>query len=208
MPQEPHIPCSQIAVESCNPAPWPELEASFAARSSRSSLLETKPGQPALGLVRQEAATPAWHLRCGRQVCHHALQGGYPTGQERFPPISRIRTPHRREPPAGKPQKAGLGKQAQRSFRRQLPILLDVTDRPVENCEGRDELWLRHFGKQEFGVSKTVEQLIQQQHPPPPFSRMWSLTGRLVICRHCWKSRLYYERPPQQQSCRPWRSPW
>ena len=44
-----------------------------------------------------------------------------------------------------------------------------MTDRPVENCEGRDELWLRRFGKQEFGVSKTVEQLIQQQHPPPIF---------------------------------------
>ena len=49
-------------------------------------------------------------------------------------------------------KKAGVGGRSAKAFLRPLPILLDKTGSPAKCKEDRDNIWLQHFGAQEFGT--------------------------------------------------------
>ena len=61
-------------------------------------------------------------------------------------------------------KRAGYGGSKMKPVRRALPILIHpTTGQPAESRRDRDEIWLQHFGKQEYGENMAVEDFLGGQ---------------------------------------------
>ena len=61
---------------------------------------------------------------------------------------------------------AGIGRKFQKPFRCELPLLLDDEGKPTATQADRDDVWLKFFGRQELGVTKSISEIIATPQQP------------------------------------------